>query len=321
MNNDARLLLVAGFPSGGTDLMKNLLNAHPEVFVSGEVPFLARLADSGFQGGEAPLSAEDIARLQRVIKESDVYDRVGNPAAAAKLAAEGRQLTLQDAVFEMVTDRPARVRGFKTPQFTEQMDELARLFPEALFVVVVRDIRDVCLSWEKKWGKDKFLCADKWRRRMRSGWDVARQLSGERALFVSYERILADTETVCREVCDLAEIPFDEAMLEHHRFVAPEDGKINYDSAIVKDNADKWRALLSERDARRVEEIAYPTLELFGYHPAYATGPRSITKYEHYRGLARDIYAMLFVGNRRMSLWNNLRSRFLNLFIEFQKRR
>lgn len=321
MTTKSRLLLVAGFPSGGTDLMKNILNAHPDVFIGGEVPFLSKLSVEDFGDGNAVLTREKIRELQTKIRSSDIYGRVENPAGVDALLDGGVSPSLEHAIFEMVTDKPSLVRGFKTPQFTEQLETLARLFPSALFLVVIRDIRDVCLSWEKKWGKDKILCSDKWRHRMRAGWEASQNLSESRVLFVSYERILSDTEQVCREVCDFTSLEFSDSMLGHHRFVNPEDGKINYGKAIVKNNFGKWRTKLSRQQIRRIEEVAFDTMKLFGYEPENAISPRPITGYERYRGLLRDVYAMMFVGNRTMSPLNNLRSRLLNLIIEVKKRR
>ena len=41
-------LFVGGFPSGGTDLLKNILNAHPDIYINGEMPFLYKLANYGY---------------------------------------------------------------------------------------------------------------------------------------------------------------------------------------------------------------------------------------------------------------------------------
>lgn len=38
------LVFLCGFPSSGTDLLKNVMNAHPDIWMSGEFPFLPRLA-------------------------------------------------------------------------------------------------------------------------------------------------------------------------------------------------------------------------------------------------------------------------------------
>ena len=322
MNDKSCLLLVGGFPSGGTDLMKNILNAHPDVYISGEVPFLSRLAARGGFGDQNQLNSDEIRKFKESMVSLDVYKSVENPDAAEVLAGTGEQETLERVVYEMVTDRPAIIRGFKTPQFTEQLDVLTKLYPTARFLVVVRDIRDVCLSWERKWGKDKRLCADKWSRRMRKGWDIASSLPNERVLFVKYERLLSDTGEVCKEICAFVGIGFSETMLEFHKFVdVPRDGKINYGKSIVKDNYEKWKSMLPPIEVRRIEEIAYDTLGIFGYCPHYATGQRSITRWELVRGKFKDLYALLFIGNRKISNLNNLRSRLLNVLIEVQKRR
>lgn len=191
------------------------------------------------------------------------------------------------------------VWGNKTPQNTENIELLSNLFPNARFLIIVRDVRDICLSWHEKWGKDMNWCASKWSNRMSIAWKTSQQLGDEHCLFIKYEDLLLDTEPTLRRVCFFLSIPFSDEMLEHHKHT-PEiiDGKRNYGKEIVKDNVAKWRHNLSEGIVQRIEEIAFLTMELFNYEIFYASSLKPITGLEKWHGRFNDAMALALIGNR-----------------------
>ncbi|HMQ52345.1 MAG TPA: sulfotransferase [Anaerolineae bacterium] len=316
-----KLLFVCGFPSGGTDLTRTVLNAHPDIHLNGEMPFLKNIPKLGCHQDTSFTQLSEVKAFQHGLKKLDAYHAIKNIEHdfSEALKAQGR-LSLEDVLYSCFSRNQSPIWGNKTPQNTENIGRLAQLFPQAYFLIVTRDVRDVCLSWQKKWGKDMLGCASKWAKRMDQGWQATQRLPANHYLYLRFEDLLADTESCCRQVCRWLEIPFAAEMLEHHKYVTEKtDGKINYGQEIKKENAYKWKDKISPNVITRIEEIAFDTLCLLGYRAEYAQAKKALSVWEGWQSYRNDALAMLTVGNQA-SRRNTLNTRLKTLVFEFRKR-
>lgn len=293
-HNSPGIVFLCGFPSSGTDLLKNLMNANREIYIGGEFPRLPALARH--YGSTVP--PESGRQAVKDIVASDVYGNLSHTELQQKIAWPAR---FQDLYVDLLCPRVVRWTGNKTPQNSENVDRLNALFPEARFVLIVRDVRDVALSWRNKWGKDPVRCAERWNDRMLRARHLLNLHARGRHLVVSYERLIDDPLSAAKSICDFLGLEFDERMGRYHEFVTDNvAGKLNYGAPVIATNKDKWRAALPPREIRRIEEIAWHAMREFGYEPAYGTEHRRINRIERARGLLRDAWAILAVGNRAM---------------------
>lgn len=316
-----KLLFICGFPSGGTDLTKTVLNAHPDINVSGEMPFLVDLLNHGYDKDSRFRTLKEIENLRDKLKSSNAWGAEdAYEYDFSQLLNGGESLSLNDVMSHMIGKDGSAVWGNKTPQNTEQMLRLNRLFPEAQFLIVTRDVRDNSLSWSKKWGKSMFWCADKWNKRMRQGVEDSQTLAEGRTKFIKFEDLLSNPEVTCRGICSFLELSFSEQMLEHHKHTNESvDGKLNYGKALKADNKNKWKAGMSTQKAQRIEEIAFDSMRLLGYQPQTAKTGIPISTFELLAGKLNDIYALLFVGNRARKE-NTFSYRLKNVIHEVRKR-
>jgi len=297
-------VFVCGFASGGTDLTKNVLNAHPGVHLFSELPHLASIRQRGYGPATKFTSMAEIVAFRDVLRDlhrgdnfENIDERLAQDLLEEQLARKGA-LGLGDALKGCLSTHQADVWGAKIS--VAQIEAIATLLPEAVFVIVSRDVRDVCLSWRNKWGKDVVWCADKWATRMAAGLRAARRLAGDRYRLVKFEELLAETESTCRELCRFLKIPFSARMLSYHEHTSRWDGKINYGQPISPGNRTKWRGGLNARTLRRIEEVAFTTMGILKYEPEVGTKHRPIRRFEKARGLCVDSLAILFVGNRAL---------------------
>lgn len=316
-----KLLFIGGFPSGGTDLTKTILNAHPQVYINGEMPLLRNLAHYGYDDQTKFTSVTEVERFKEVLKEINVWGNIQNLDHDFQKEFQVKpELTLQQVLELCFSKLERRIWGNKTPQNTENIDLLLDLFPDAYFLIVTRDVRDVCLSWKNKWGKDMNLVASKWAERMKKGWQATRKMDDEQFILVKFEDLLSTTEQCCRDICSFLDIPFSERMLAHNEFTPEKlDGKINYGQAIISENKEKWRRALTLHDTRRIEEIAYDTMRILDYRIEYADQNRPLSQFEKLTGVTNDVWATLFVGNRS-SKKNSFSQRTRALVWEMKKR-
>jgi hypothetical protein len=139
MTSSLRYFFVCGAAKSGTTWLQRLLDAHPQVVCSGEGHFIEHLA--------LPM-----------VRTKDYYNKV--LAQATEGVYEGRPYYpalddrvlvphIRSLIIELMHRRlqpDTEAIGDKTPRYYEFLDHLKILFPDARFLHIVRDPRDVAVS-------------------------------------------------------------------------------------------------------------------------------------------------------------------------------
>jgi hypothetical protein len=298
------LLFLSGFGSGGTDLTKNILNAHPDIHLFSELPNLSIIQTHGYNNTTVFSDINEVIAFRELLRNlhfGDDFEKIDYNLATELLTNELAKkgvLSLEEVLRLCLSTKDALVWGAKIPVW--QVDVISELFPKAKFLIVTRDVRDVCLSWRDKWGKDMMWCSAKWAKRMHKGLEFVSKVRGSEYLILKFENILSEIEKICREICELLNIPFSDRMLNYHLYTERWDGKRNYGQPIISKNKEKWRHELNRKTVKRIEEISFDSMKLLGYTPEFATESKPISIYEKLRGVFCDSWAILFVGNRTL---------------------
>src|SRR2546426_6079816 len=177
------------------------------------------------------------------------------------------------AMYARLSGKP--LYGDKTPRYVLNLPQLADLFPEARFVHIIRDGRDVTMSLlEKDWGANNAVeGALIWKRSVEAGREAALILGPARYREISYERLIDDPEAVVRSVCEFIELPFDAGMLRYYERTKPflpgqvgggrkRDGRLHLPP--TKGLRD-WRRQMPKQDVAAFELIAGDLLQQLGY--------------------------------------------------------
>lgn len=265
-------LFVVGAPRSGTKLLRDLLRQHPRVAIPlYETEFLPRFAAQAGQLGDL----SDRARFDRF------YAWVSRNMYFRYMADDGTCITADQwyravdrfdvqGIFEALIrhDGPAPrgsavIWGDKSPNYREHLPTLHALWPEARFIHIIRDVRDVCLSSHKAWGKSIVRNAQRWMDELSACREAGHAL-GAAYHELRYEDLLAEPEDALRRICAFLELDFDPAMLRPGR-VSENLGDTRGQDRIVADNAQKWRKGMSPALLRRVEAIAGPLLSELHY--------------------------------------------------------
>jgi hypothetical protein len=155
--------------------------------------------------------------------------------------------------------------GDKTPIYVRSIPLLARLWPEARFVHLIRDGRDVALSYlSLHWGPSTiWSAARKWRRDVSAGIRDGQPLGTSRYLEVRYEALVAEPRATLEEICAFGRLPFDDAMLDPseragHETLAPDEGRPFHERSEgeLDPRARDWRIQMPEADVRAFEAVA-----------------------------------------------------------------
>lgn len=267
---------VVGCGRSGTTMLRAMLDSHPLVAVPHEsyfvVPTLRKRAS--YEQGEAL----DRARLLADLARDETFTRWGLADEAVDAIRRDAELRTVPAVLRALygayAERAGKPRyADKTPRNVLYLDLLAGTFPEARFVHLVRDGRDVVPSML---GLDFFPdrlpdAVVYWRDRVTSGRRAGRRLGNDRYLEVRYEELVADPPGVLAGLCRFLDLPFDDAMLRAHEradevVAAVQD--VGHHRGLWQPPTPgmrSWRASMSEHDLSVFEILAGDALVDFGY--------------------------------------------------------
>jgi len=195
--------------------------------------------------------------------------------------------------------------GDKTPGHVRRIPELHGLWPEAKFVHIVRDGRDVCLSainWSRSskladrfatWSEDPITTAALWWEQMvRAGREAGGRLGPGLYHEICYEGLIGDPEGECRTLCEFLGLPYDDAMLDFHEGKTKTHPSLSAKKAWlpVTSGLRDWRTEMEIGDVERFEAAAGDLLDELGYERAFPrpAAPRAIEHSSKIRAVLTD---------------------------------
>ena len=280
--------IFVGSGRSGTTLFRNVFDAHSQLAMSHEAHFIAPLAHKRHEYESG--SGFDVDKLVADLYADSNFVRQGlDEAAVRDTLVHADPSTYAEAVRAVYTlfakTHGKALYGDKTPGYVIQLDVLGEVFPEAKFVHIIRDGRDVALAYldRDEWGPSTVAdAAHYWRSRVARGRTAGVKLGSERYREVRYEDMVEDPEGTTRTLCEFLGIPFEDEMLEFHRkgddFAAATphpDAFKNLAKPITKGMRD-WRRQMSAEDVALFEAIAGDLLATTGYEVTGAPVPATL---------------------------------------------
>ena len=191
----------------------------------------------------------------------------------------------RSALALLETARQAQGRawgGFNENWAVEFFSPLARAFPDARFLIMLRDPRAAISSNRRVSNPSLIAHAPSFARHWRKCaafalYFQAHPLFAGRLHVLTYEQLVNEPERTARALCEFLEIDYDPAMLQTSRYVDLATGETwrgnsNYavtTSGIDPTRIDRWRQFLPDDAAKTIEWICDPDLRLFGYQAAH----------------------------------------------------
>jgi hypothetical protein len=194
-----------------------MLDAHPDLSIPPETHFLPLLFRLSVDG---PDLRE--AFVQRVIHSRRWRD-FGIPESLFRCrVAEPRRFTVPGGIrafYESYAELKGKKRwGDKTPAYATYIAEIGRYLPEAHFIHLIRDGRDVAVSNRDTWwgvSTDLLDWAHVW---VKTVQETRRQSQAcSYYLEVRYEELVNNTTAVLDKVCRFLDLPYREEMESYHR--------------------------------------------------------------------------------------------------------
>ncbi|WP_263840132.1 sulfotransferase family protein [Salinibacter sp.] len=269
---------IVGSGRSGNTLLRAILTGHPNVSIPPESYVLGRVIRQF--GSYSFLDWKVLLRL--VLSEFEyhhqfetwdislrsVYNKI------RRLPEEERDLAhILDGVYRKYIDRhmsSATRWGDKTPVNTFHLDWIDRVFPEARYVHMVRDGRDVVGSYLKS---EIYTSVEKALYRWKRSIKIAKEFRGKnegKVIEIKYEDLVQYPENEIPIVCEFLNIDFSEDMLEFQSDVEElGDTHLSHHRGLKRpintSSIGSWKNRLTESQKRKVMTEASGMLNNLGY--------------------------------------------------------
>ncbi|NXU67193.1 TPST1 sulfotransferase, partial [Horornis vulcanius] len=207
------LIFIGGVPRSGTTLMRAMLDAHPDVRCGEETRVIPRILAVKQMWAR---SSKEKIRLD----EAGVTDEVLDSA-------------MQAFLLEIIVKHgePAPYLCNKDPFALKSLTYLARIFPNAKFLLMVRDGRASVHSMISRkvtiagFDLNSYRdCLTKWNRAIETMYNQCMEVGFERCMLVHYEQLVLHPERWMRTLLKFLRIPWNQAVLHHEEMIGKAGG-------------------------------------------------------------------------------------------------
>lgn len=273
-----KLFFIAATEKSGTTWMQLMLDAHPEIACRGEGQFVSKLA--GCVGGALSDYSSFIQGLnEKVFSETDGFPTFDREDLLHVLRmSSGLLLSKYDLSEEIAAI------GEKTPGNVRHLQDLLALFPNAKFVLMVRDIRDIIVSGHVHLKRQHGRAGDEpianYAKRVANIWvqDVRRaqtfmSKNPDRCILIHYEKLHAEPHQCMARVLEHLGVSADKENvsacvdaglfqnLTKGRKRGQEDPNSQFRKGIVGD----WQHVLDKEAKQNISAKAGDALVALGY--------------------------------------------------------
>lgn len=268
----------------GTTLLRGILNASNQIYIPHESDFIARAYP--FYHDKQHFSEDDYQKIIEIFVKTSQDKGWGMTkkylASCLKEHAPQKFADVNSIIYEAYLNQQGLKNlqwGIKAPVLIASIERILKVFPEAKIVHLVRDGRDVSLSYRKvhedeksKFGpKGIFAAALYWI----DGLRRVEELHNSPIYELQYENLLSSSAVEVEKLCTFLGIDYDCSMyenyqhsntnknltLEKHKQTIHSKIKVGLDSKNIK----KYLSSMSKIDRFIFELIAVPYLDKYQY--------------------------------------------------------
>lgn len=294
LEQDNRPIFIVGASRSGTTLLRQMLNNHNRVWITGETHYFDDLRPRVRQNGTSGLDPAEVKRcLDYFARLKRSKDSALDPAVLEQEAnARGGDA---DAHFEAFCRLQAQKRGKelwgeKTPRHAFRIGEMLDVFPQARIISLVRDPRAVVASYRDfgnraqlethldaperatvvedlkrvKKSYNIVLASLLWNAAVRAAYDARSRFGLQRVYIQRYEALIATPEEALRQLTNWLGLDYQDGMLEV-RVVASSYGEVDRREGILSEPVHRWRRTLTPTEASIIQTCCGRMMAELGY--------------------------------------------------------
>ena len=250
-------IFLIGAERSGTTLLRLMLDSHPQIAFHNEFEYAVDLLkDDESASGLALNDYYEYLSTHRIFMQSnfEVKQNLSYPELVNDFLLQKQQRSHHKCIVGATVHY--------------QFQRLTRIWPQAKFIHLFRDGRDVAKSTiDMGWAGNMFTGVESWIVAEKTWENFCQQLSVEQHISVKYEDLILNSEQVLTQICQFIGVPFDKAIysyVDHSHYSLP-------DSRLIG----QWRKL-SIREIQLAESRITAMLEDRGY-PLSGFAPLTMT--------------------------------------------
>jgi len=263
----------------GSNFITKLMNGHSNICGPSPKHIINPVARNIFRYGKLEQKENwetlinDILNLLNV--EFTVWKKQFTMDELLHLAVRGDIKSLISNIFyEEARENGKQHLFIKENHVYEFLPFLLNSFPESKYVYLVRDPRDMALSWKKNPSHPGGVvqAAKQWKKDQQQYLMINNFLSKAGSSYlVTYENLTSEVEKETKLILDFLGLPFDENIVNFHedeltrknaqRHIAWD----NLSKAVISNNSKKYLYDLSVDEIKSIEKICYHEMNILGY--------------------------------------------------------
>lgn len=335
-------IFIVGTPRSGTTLIAKILGQHSRIFMPGETHFFDDIYSRRNEFGDPPSSKSIESIINRL---KTLYAHYDEPVDQERVSIlfENSLIQLENRMSEcrsyreilsLFMENQAKQLGKSrwgnnTPRDLFHMDSITNFYPDAKFIVCVRDIRDFLLSYKYKWRATAIEYSQRlkqlyhpvitsllWKASMQRVLTITEYVPEQNLIIIHYEDLVTQPTYVVQKICNVIEEKFESEMLSVKNNNSSTQGQ---PEGIFTSSIGRWRTSLGSEEAWIAQCIAGRELEKIGYtcEQLKVNYMKVVYSFLYFPiALARSLYSsrdmrgplLPYLGRRVAPLLKNLRS-------------
>ena len=330
------MFFIIGRPRSGTTLLRVLFEAHPNVTIPPESPFIINLYKkyskvTFWDDQTIKEFSEDVVRQRYfdkwLIDKELLYNNLLEEKGENTFQEMARKVCLSyHSVFEK---KEILLVGDKNPANSLFAPRIHKLFPDSKIIHITRDYRDNYLSLINVNFEVPIvpLVVFRWK----FAWKRMQKLKKQHPELIyslKYEDLASDPENSFRKVCDFLGLEFDPSVFNFYEkkaemeeaYSGSKDLSIVHKSLlnpISTDRMDLWKKQLTARQIRVADLVAGKTAEKAGYERQYTKFNPGLYLWILPTLIYGSVmYRLILLGDHLPYKWRNSLNRTLGIFLK-----
>lgn len=273
-------IFVGGVYRSGTTLLTRIIDNHSKLWCTFDSVHFLRFSYEKFnpitdRNNQVSLVSEISERLKR---RWDIDFPINQVIASLQDSPVSSYGEIYDRVLSALAlqENPQAIGwGEKTVLCWHQMKDFLKMFPDGKVLHIVRDPRDVLLSFKKLTSDDfpgylntAFVCLDSFHF---SQWAL-KNLDASNFFLLRYEDLISNPNKAVEKICSFLEVPYEESMLNVEIFKDKNGGNWDGDSAFQKEFTQfsrfpigRYKQFLLPEEIAFIESVNKESMQVFGY--------------------------------------------------------
>jgi hypothetical protein len=283
-------IFIVGAPRCGTTLTARILGRHPRIFMPGENHFFEDIYARRQELGPPDTAAARTEIMERLSTLYGRYNQNEDQERIDKLLADPdirKQLNASFSGYRSILDAFMQVQlqatpksrwGNNTPKDLFHVDEILSFYPDARFIVCVRDVRDFLLSYKDRWKVTTsghrarlrelyhpMITSLLWKSSMRQVAALSHRIPAGNMVISKYEDLVRDPAHAVQRMCACIGEKFEPDMLNISTHNSSDPTRR---TGIFTSSVSRWRGRLTNEEAFLAQWLTRNELSGLGYRQA-----------------------------------------------------